>query len=93
MPNHIHLIVEICEKSGNGMPGAAFPTVRQPAKMLLSDYVGTLKRFCNKKIGQNIRQSSFHDHVIRNEEDYLYHIQYITENPKKWIMGKDEYYT
>ena len=27
-----------------------------------------------------------------NEEDLYNHIQYINENPKKWIMGKDEYY-
>ena len=27
-----------------------------------------------------------------NEEDLYYHMQYINENPKKWIMGKDEYY-
>ena len=27
-----------------------------------------------------------------NKEDLYNHIQYINDNPKKWIMGKDEYY-
>ncbi len=87
MPNHIHMIIEIIDNSGKGTPGAAFPT-----RSILSNYVRTLKRFCNKKFGCNIWQKSFHDHIIRDEEDHLYHIQYINENPKKWLMGKDRYY-
>ena len=37
-------------------------------------------------------QRGYYDHVIRHEEDYCLHLQYIEENPKKWLLGKDEYY-
>ena len=87
MPNHVHLLITITENNPNGAPGASLPT-----KSALSDYIGTLKRFCNKKFGENIWQTSFHDHIIRDEYDYMLHLQYIDENPKKWLIGEDEYY-
>lgn len=40
----------------------------------------------------NLWQRSFYDHIIRDENDYLNHLQYIDENPKKWLLGEDEYY-
>jgi len=84
MPNHIHLIVDV---NNNGASGSPLPT-----NSLLSRHIGTLKRFCNKEIGKNIWQTGFFDHIIRNEEDYIYHLQYIQENPRKWLIGKDKYY-
>ena len=45
-----------------------------------------------KRLGASVWQKGFHDHVIRSESDYAYHLQYIEENPKKWLLGKDEYY-
>ena len=35
-------------------------------------------------------QTSFHDHIIRDEHDYLTRWQYIDDNPAKW--AEDEYY-
>ena len=35
-------------------------------------------------MGRQIWQRSFHDHIIRDEKDYLKIWQYIDENPKKW---------
>ena len=31
-----------------------------------------------------LSQSSFHDHIIRNEQDYLEIWKYIENNPAKW---------
>jgi len=87
MPNHVHMIIDI-DNNNNGASGSPLPTNSK-----LSRYIGTLKRFCNKKIGKNIWQTGFYDHIIRNDEDYEMHLQYIDENPKKWLLGKDEYYT
>lgn len=78
MPNHIHVLISI----SGGSSGTPTPTVSQ--------IVSTFKRFCNKDFGGNIWQRSFFDHVIRNDEDYLRHMQYINENPKKW--ENDEYF-
>ena len=87
MPNHIHLMLVVSRTDSCGASEASHPT-----KSVVSTYVGTLKRFVNKRIGENIWQKSFYDHIIRDEDDYMIHIQYIEENPRKWLMGKDEYY-
>ena len=87
MPNHIHLIIEIQNDLLNGSSGAPAPTNSAVAR-----YVSTLKRFVNKKTKTKLWQRGYHDHIIRDDYDYMYHVQYIDENPKKWLMGKDEYY-
>ncbi len=45
-----------------------------------------------KRAGKPVWQKGFHDHVIRDDRDFLLHLQYIDENPAKWLLGKDEYY-
>ena len=87
MPNHIHLMLVISTSDSCGASRASHPT-----KSIVSTFIGTLKRFVNKEIGENIWQKSFYDHIIRDDEDYFNHLQYIDENPKKWAIGKDEYY-
>jgi len=37
-------------------------------------------------------QRGYYDHIIRNEKDLNDIWQYIAENPRKWLLGKDEYY-
>jgi REP element-mobilizing transposase RayT len=81
MPNHIHLLIMIDIEYGRAQLA---PTV--------SHIVQQFKGIVTKRYGQSVWQKGFHDHVIRNEEDFLMHWQYIDENPKKWLMGKDEYY-
>ena len=87
MPNHIHLLISINnETRTDGAPRSSPPTNR------LSAFVSAFKKYTGNEIGFNIWQRSFHDHVIRDDDDFLVRWQYIEENPKKWLMGKDEYY-
>jgi len=79
MPNHVHMILRI----DNGPPRAAAPTI--------SDAVGALKRLVDRRLGHNIWQRSFHEHVIRNAHDYREIWEYIDLNPAKW--AEDRYYT
>ena len=83
MPEHIHLLITIHEPTGH--PGRGVPT-RTP---VLARFVGTLKRFCNKEYGENIWQSRYHDHVVRNQQDYDEIWQYIENNPAQWAIDKD----
>ena len=55
----------------------------------LPHFVSTLKRFINRDAGASIFQRSFHDHVIRNRDDYLALWEYTDGNPLKW--AEDEY--
>ena len=77
MPNHIHLILII--QNAGGTSWAPSPT-----NNTISHAVSTFKRFVNKEVGQNVFQRSFHDHVIRGEQDYLKIWNYIDTNPQKW---------
>ena len=67
MPNHIHIILTTLNHSGTGNPS---PTA--------SNVIAWLKYTATKEInlssnsaGKRIFQCSFHDHIIRNEQDYL----------------------
>ena len=88
MPNHLHILLRIddCEYPLNTAPRGHIQTNN------VSRFVTALKKFSNKQIGENIWQNRFHDHIIRDKEDYLKHWKYIEENPVKWLMQEDEYY-
>lgn len=81
MPNHIHLILALDQSVGR--------MISAPTKSL-STIVGSMKRYTSKMVGLPLWQKSFHDHVIRNETDYLRIWAYIDTNPLKW--REDCYY-
>ena len=54
-------------------------------------YIDGVKNGLYMPFDKKIWQKSFHDHIIRNEEDYLSVWQYINENPARW--REDRYYT
>ena len=79
MPNHIHAILYL--KGG---------------KINLSRVIGSYKSYVSKKIHETepdktIWQTSFHDHIIRNENAYRKIWQYIESNPVNW--EKDCFYS
>ena len=78
MPNHIHMVIQITD-TNNGPSGTPVPT-----NSLVSKFISTWKRFCNKEYGQNIWQRSYHDHIIRGEKDYKKIWEYIDTNVIKW---------
>ena len=84
MPNHIHLLICVYD---NGQSGTPVPTNQNS---IVSRFVSTFKRFCNKEYGFNPWQRSFYDHIIRNREDYEQVSKYIFENPTNWET--DEFY-
>ena len=94
MPNHVHMMLLVLPlqeaklDTENGTPRTSSPTGKAVS---VSQFVETLKRFCNKECGKNIWQRSFHDHIIRNQKDYEEHVNYIYYNPVRWHL--DELYT
>ncbi len=80
MPNHIHIVIQITERIN------PFPT----KKYDLSNVVGKYKAAVSRSVGNafmhsaKIWQTSFHDHIIRNEADYQRIWNYIHTNPAKW---------
>ena len=81
MPNHVHMLVRI---TGTGLEN----TNRDQRNNRISRFVGTFKRFCNRRYGKNIWQPRSHDHVVRGEKDYQEIWTYIDNNPAKWVEDK-----
>ena len=75
----------------NGQSRTPVPTNIERANSLISQFISTFKRFCNKEYGENIWQARFYDHIIRNHKDFENHLKYIYENPIQWYF--DELYS
>lgn len=84
MPNHVHLLIVLSEneKGASRMP--------RPTNMRIPQLISSLKRFTNRKCGEKLWQNSYYDHVIRDENDFLMHWNYIESNPARW--AEDKYY-
>ncbi len=79
MPDHIHLLLQIVYSDKNGRPMTA-PTI--------STVINQLKGRVTKQVVFKVWQKSFFDHIIRNEEDYIKHYNYIETNPILWEEDK-----
>ena len=80
MPNHIHLLMSLSQTEDTGGASPS-PTVADAVRTMKS----ITSRMCSSQFGMKpLWQRSYHDHVIRNERDYLEIWQYIDENPARW---------
>ena len=59
MPNHVHLILRICDEESG----------RQIAAPTVSSVIGQMKRWASIQAKTTLWQKSFHEHVIRGERD------------------------
>ena len=92
MPNHVHLLILIggeTEGAQRTAPPTGFVTAR--TKETIPRIVHGLKNVTTKKVGYSIWQRSYHDHIVRDEHDFLNIWNYIDENPLRW--HNDCYYT
>jgi REP element-mobilizing transposase RayT len=92
MPNHVHLLVRWDAPAGE----RALREAPLQKRSQLSKMVGYLKMNVTKAAHvlygyEKIWQRSYHDHVIRDEADYLKIWNYIDTNPAKW--EKDCFFT
>lgn len=94
-PNHIHLLLSFREVRRTGAaPGHG---TGNPSPTL-GNVIGWLKYQVTREVnlaggttGQKFFQRSYHDHIIRNEKDYLRIWTYIDGNPGRW--REDCFYT
>ena len=95
MPNHIHLLLRIKDHGPSRTPaptnaGDGPSGTLTPANETLPMLISTFKRFTSRKCGAPLWQRSYHEHVIRGEDDYRRIREYIETNPAKW--AEDRYY-
>lgn len=82
MPNHIHMLIQTADRNEENQ--------ETPSSADISRIVRQLKGFVTKQIGKAIWQSSYYDHIIRNQDDYNDVWNYIDTNPIRW--AEDELY-
>lgn len=78
MPNHLHMIILLqsdcyCGKSGR-------PVVAPTVSQVIQQFKGAV----TKQIGYSVWQRSYHDRIIRGENEYQKIWEYIHTNPHKW---------
>ncbi len=91
MPNHVHMIIVINES----LEGRAIRESPLRGRSLLSQIVGYWKINASREMHRlgfqgEVWQRSFHEHVIRDRDDYDRIAKYIRENPMIWQF--DRYY-
>lgn len=81
MPNHIHILIQITQRMNPS------PTIRCDIPNVVGKYKAAVTRKAGKILihSGKLWQSSFYDHIIRNQEDYLSIWQYIAGNPSMWL--------
>lgn len=85
MPNHIHIIIEINETAG-ASPRPTLDNVICSYKSLTTILINRIDNVAGRKVFQ----TSYFDHIIRNEQELFEIRKYIDENPTKWEL--DKYY-
>ncbi|MBQ8683025.1 MAG: transposase [Clostridia bacterium] len=80
MPNHIHLLIRITERIN------PFPTKQYDIPNVVGKYKAAVTRHVGNAFMHSVKlwQTSYHDHIIRNEADYRRIWEYIDTNPVKW---------
>ena len=72
MPNHVHAIIHV------KAAGTDLPLVLGQYKAFVTKQIHAVSPNCK------VWQTSFHDHVIRNSQDYRRIWEYIDTNPVRW---------
>lgn len=85
MPNHIHILISNYDMAAGASPCPTISDVMRSFKSITT-------RLCRKSglTESHLFQSSFHDHIIRNKNDYEKIWEYIDSNILKW--EKDCFY-
>ena len=89
MPNHVHLIAVITEED-------VLREIRESplrSRSIMSKLIGYIKMNASKAIRQRygdvvVWQRGYHDHAIRNQEDYVVLAEYIQTNLIRWKLDK-----
>ena len=84
MPNHVHLIIAIENPNGNKHPqGVSLQQIVGGYKSYISNEYLNICKEQGLFMGE-IWQKGYHEHIIRNEQEYQNIWKYIDTNPLKW---------
>ena len=89
MPDHFHAILALIDpEDGRGHSPA--PTlaevVRRFKGQVMREYRKSVDGGLWEPYNKHLWQRSYHEHVIRDDDDLQAHREYIVNNPRKWQM-------
>ncbi|MCD6596888.1 MAG: hypothetical protein J7L04_04330 [Bacteroidales bacterium] len=90
MPNHFHGIIEINRKNIDiTVPKKSIKI--KPLPQLIGAYKTTVSKHIHLVGNNNFAwQRSYHDHIIRNDNEYHRITNYIHNNPRNW--NEDDFF-
>jgi putative transposase len=77
MPNHVHILLIITDTGVCGRTECGRTWFAPTVSRVIKQWKGII----TKQIGFSPWQKSFHDHIIRSEEEYIRIVEYIQNNP------------
>ena len=84
MPNHIHLLVFLRHMQGEYRQNK-FGTLREKSiSSVINHFKGRVTKFANSKGILFGWQERYHDHIVRDNDDYQRIYQYISNNVDNW---------
>lgn len=85
MPNHFHVLLIINKHTGEWKGNAFQKLAAGSVSMMMNAAKGATTKWCKKNGWPEFDwQDKFHDHVIRNNEEYRAIKNYIINNPHNW---------
>jgi putative transposase len=91
MPNHMHAILELKGVPGEKQSNSFGQLQTDSLSSIVNQYKGKVTQYATRNhLPWEGWQSRFHDHIIRNDQDYENIYNYIVNNPAQW--QKDRFY-
>ena len=84
MPNHLHCILFITHSNPVYTANSFGKTIAGSVSNTINHFKGAVIRWCKNNNHRFHWQSKFHDHVIRNDQEFWAIKNYIINNPKNW---------
>ena len=91
MPNHIHLILVMDNKTGDHAGSPLHEIIDWYKTMTTNEYIRGVKNNLFPPFNKHVWQRGYYEHIIRNEISYNEIWEYIDTNPLKWEL--DCYHT
>ena len=83
MPNHIHVILQK-DTTGDNTGATLRDVIGWFKTMTTNEYIRNVRRGLYNPFHKKLWQRNYHEHIIKDENDYIRITEYIRDNPALW---------
>ncbi len=84
MPNHIHFILQIDRETESDSNNNIISVIQWFKIVTTNNYIKNVKQGLWEPFDKKLWQTSFYEHIIRDEKSYIGIAEYIENNPYNW---------